>query len=266
MEENNLFNEEGRDDSANSELINLWFGVFDQGNRDQKIDAVKELVKLSKDNPRKVTKGLCEALKKDPKCNVRYEVVCALGAIRYKSPEVVEVFLGAINDDNSHIAFAAIKGLGEVRADGPKEIGALTEKLNHKSDWIKCAAAWTLVKLGQETPKVVEILLEAIRHENSHIAAGATRALGRIKKENVTPKVTEALNELLNHPSDEVKKAAAQANNGRELGMRGANNNQDVIKMLAKISELEGANNRRTMPLTNVINQDGRPTIRMSGS
>jgi hypothetical protein len=39
-----------------------------------------------------------------------------------------------------------------------------------------------------------------------------------------------------------------------------------IGNLLAKIIELEGAENRRTMPLTNVINQGGRPTVRMDES
>jgi HEAT repeat protein/predicted protein tyrosine phosphatase len=119
------------------------------------------------------------------------------------SDSLIQPFLIALSDKNSHVRARAVHALGKIGTEAA--VTALLDALNHEDFNVGGWAAWALGQIGSEA--VITGLIDALNHQSPQVYIWATWALGQID----FPEAVAGLIGALKHKDPQVRWRAASA-------------------------------------------------------
>ena len=104
---------------------------------------------------------------------------------------LLQILLGALNDDHSEVRLRAAHALGEL--DGKRAVPTLIEALSDDHWGVRHSAVRALGELGDK--RVVPALIKTFNDNNSTVRSTAVRALGKLGDKSVLPILIDVLND-----------------------------------------------------------------------
>ena len=123
------------------------------------------------------------------------------------TPELAELFVKSLNDDNPWVRVAAIQALTAMGpARTPDLVELLVESLNDDNPWVRVAAIRALTAMGPRAELVVKFL----KDEDPQLRMAAIQALAAVDSA-AAPKLAERFAEFFNEDDPHVWRPAAWA-------------------------------------------------------
>jgi HEAT repeat protein len=144
----------------------------------------------------------------DPDYNVRETTVFALGNVKPKSQDVVDLMLKASQDDHPAVRSVAACGLVEV-APRRQVVPILGKMLQDQDGAVRAFAIEAVTKLGRVTPQLEDSILRAANDREALVRINVVLAITRLKIGQ--PRVVRLLIKLLRDQESEVRGHAAVA-------------------------------------------------------
>jgi len=145
----------------------------------------------------------------------RAAAASALGRLGAAAAPAISALVDALRDSQDSARAAAAEALG--RLGDQRAIPALVQSLRDPSADVRGRSAGALGEIGGPAAVAIPKLLETLHDPESLVRATAVEALGRIRPLG-TPALLARLNELDRDLSDTVRRAAARARSGIEVG------------------------------------------------
>ncbi|CAF4494048.1 unnamed protein product [Rotaria socialis] len=192
-------------------------------------DSLMRTITLSNEN--RIVETIRQLLKSTyftDSSDIKRRACMALRAISPKQQynQVVDVWLEALNDDDTTVVMRACESLGAIgkTGDNNKVTDALLKKLKNKDQSVRLRACVSLGIISNtgDNNKVIDALLKELQKEKPKITNMARRAVRSTRNRKYTLKVTDALSE--EPEDDDVDVRAIGYRAFRAIGKSGYNN------------------------------------------